>query len=153
MAITLSEVHILWSGSADTDVVGAGSSEQSLEYNPDATCVAASITLKAEYTSGAPASDDTIYFRLLRTNGDPDDSTAGTDEFDTALASSIPGGGRILAVLNLSTGETSGSGKKVVQTVTLPLPFKGAKIQAEGITAGSTNGITVSAVVTEQRAA
>ncbi len=152
MAITHTETHVFWS-SADYGTANANSSVVSDEVNLDETCVAASITLKAEYTAGAPAADDQIFFWLLQTNGDPDDSTSGTDEFDTAVASGVTGGGTLLAVLDVYTGETSGSGKKVIKTVPLPIPFKGGKIQAEGITAGSTNNILVSAVITEQRAA
>ena len=51
MAITRQELQVKWTGDADSDSIGAGSSEESLEFNLDATCVRAQITLKADSSS------------------------------------------------------------------------------------------------------
>jgi len=138
MAITRAETQVKWAGTVDTDSIAAGGSEESLEFNLDATCVAAQISLKAD-NSTTPAADDQIDFWLLQTSGDPDG--AGTDEFDTT--------GHALHLGRIDTNDEDPG----ILTVNLPIPQKGAKIYAEGITAGTTNAITVSATITEQRAA
>lgn len=137
MAITHTETQVQWSASNSVSVT-AGSNQTSDEVNLDDTCIAAQITLKAD-NSTTPASDDQIYFWLLQTGGDPDG--AGADEFDTV------GHAKLLAVLDTNDEDPA------VKTVGLPVPQKGFKIYAEGVTAGTTNSITVSATITEQRAA
>lgn len=137
MAITRTETQITWAA-ANSVSVTAGSNQTSDEFNLDATCIAASVTLKAD-NSTTPASDDIIYFWLLQTSGDPDGT--GLDEFDTA------GHALLLAVLRTNSEDPA------IKTVPLPIPQKGGKIYAEGATAGTTNSITVSATITEQRAA
>ena len=145
MAITLTQTDVLWTGSAHTDSIAAGGNETSLEVNLDATCVAAQITLKADNSQATPAADDQIDFYLLQTSGDPDAAEPGTDEFDTA------GHAVFLARLDTYTG---GSGEDpAIKTVPLPIPQKGFKIYATGADSGTTNAITVSATITEQRAA
>jgi len=141
MAITRAETQVVWSA-ANSVSVTAGSSQTSDEFNLDATCVTAQVSLKAD-NSGTPAADDQIYFWLIQTSGDPDG--AGADEFDTV------GHATFLAVLDTYSG---GAGEDPAGvTVSLPIPQKGGKIYAEGITAGTTTAITVSATITEQRAA
>ena len=108
------------------------------EVNLDATCIAAQASLKAD-NSTTPAADDQIYVWLLQSSGDPDGS--GSDEFDTAAH------GLLLAVLDTNAEDPA------LKTVPLPLPQKGFKLYFEGVTAGTTNSITVSATITEQRAA
>lgn len=138
MAITRHESGILWSAATSVSVT-AGSSQTSDVLVLDATCVAAQVTLKADNSTTA-ASDDIIYFWLLQSAGDPD-GAAVADEYDTT--------GHALFLGSIDTSiEDPG-----LMSVSLPIPQKGIKIYAEGITAGSTNSITVSAVVTEQRAA
>lgn len=137
MAITRAETQVTWSA-ANSVSVTAGGNQASDEVNLDATCIAAQIALKAD-NSTTPASDDIIYFWLLQTSGDPDG--AATDEFDTTS------GALFLARLDTSAQDP------IIATVPLPLPQKGLKLYAEGATAGSTNTITVSATITEQRAA
>ncbi|MBX9607275.1 MAG: hypothetical protein K2Y51_13705 [Gammaproteobacteria bacterium] len=137
MAITITETQVTWSASNSASVT-AGSSQTSDAVALDATCIGASVTLKAD-NSTTPASDDIIYFWLLQTNGDPDG--AGSDEYDT-VGHSLP-----LAILRTNSEDPA------IKTVPLPIPQKGLKIYAEGITAGTTNSITVSATITEQRAA
>lgn len=139
MAITRTETQVYWSASPNTaDSVSAGGNATSVEFNLDATCVAARISLKADNSTTA-ATDDQIYFWLLETSGDPDG--ASTDEFSTV------GHATLLAVLDTYVEDPA------EKTVALPLPQKGGKIYAEGATAGTTNAITVSATITEQRAA
>ena len=138
MGITRQETKVLWTGWANSDSIGAGSSEESLEVNLDATCVRAQITLKAD-NSTTPVADDQINFWLLQTSGDPDG--AGADEFDTDAHA-----------LHLAELDTN-SEDPAIRTVNLPLPQKGFKLRAEGVSAGTTNAITVSATITEQLAA
>ena len=138
MGITRQETKVLWTGSANSDSIGAGSSEESLEVNLDATCVRAQITLKVD-NSTSPAADDQINFWMLQTSGDPDG--AAGDEFDTDAHATH------LAELDTNSEDPA------LKTVNLPLPQKGFKLLAEGITAGTTNAITVSATITEQLAA
>lgn len=140
MAITRVQTDVLWTGSAHTDSIAAGGSEQSLEFNLDQTCVAAQITLKAD-NSTTPAADDQIDFYLLQTSGDPDAAEPGTDEFDTV------GHAQFLARLDTNDEDPA------IATVPLPIPQKGAKLLATGVDSGTTNAITVSATITEQRAA
>lgn len=137
MAITRHESAVLWS-TANSVSVTAGSNQTSDILALDETCVNAQITLKAD-NSTTPASDDIIYFWLLQSAGDPD-GAAVADEYDT------PEHALRLGSINTSDDDPG------IMTVQLPLPQKGIKIYAEGATAGSTNSITVSAVVAEQRA-
>ena len=139
MAITRVETSVLWTGSAYTDQIAAGGSETSLEFNLDASCVAAQITLKANATVG-PAVDDQIDFYLLQTTGDPD-GNAVADEFSTS------GHAVFLGRVDCNV-ENPG-----LKTVQLPIPQKGGQIYATGAASGNTNPIDVSAVITEQRAA
>ena len=138
MAITLTETQVTWPTAANSISVSAGGSQTSEEINLDATCIAAQVSLKAD-NSTTPAADDIIHFFLIQTSGDPDG--AGADEFDTV------GHALSLGVLNTNDEDPAGL------TVKLPIPQKGMKIYAEGITEGTTNAITVSATITEQRAA
>ena len=140
MAITRHEVSVTWDTGSFSDSVPADSGVTSDELTLDATCVQAQITLKAD-NSTTPASNDIIYFWLLQSAGDPDGDAAG-DEYDTTA--------HALRLGHIDTSdEATGTG---IMTVQLPLPQKGIKIYAEGDTAGSTNPVTVSAVVSEQRA-
>lgn len=135
MAITRAENQITWSASNSVSVT-AGSSQTSDEINLDETCFQAQISLKAD-NSAAPAADDQIYVWLIQTSGDPDG--AGSDEFDTT------GQALLLAILDTNDEDPT------LKTVKFPVPQKGAKLYAEGITAGTTNSITVSGTITEQR--
>lgn len=138
MAITRTETQVTWPTSSNSASVSSGGNATSEEFNLDATCVAAQVTLKAD-NSTSPAADDIIHFYLLQTSGDPDG--ASTDEFDTT------GHALWLAALDANDEDPA------IVTVPLPIPQKGGKIYAEGATAGSTNAVTVSATITEQRAA
>lgn len=151
MAITRAETQVTWDTGSNSDTIAAGAASTSDAVALDDTCVAAAITLKAEYTGGAPASDDIVYFWWLATAGDPDG--AGSAEYPTApQGAGESGGARFLAALDLTKGETSGSGKKMIMTVPLPAVPTDGKLHAEGLTAGTTNTITISATIEEQRA-
>lgn len=136
MALTRVETQVTWPTAANSASVSAGGNATSEEINLDATCVAARVTLKAD-NSTTPAADDQIYFWLLETSGDPDG--AGADEFDTV------GHAKLLGIAHTNDEDPA------ILTVDLPIPQKGAKIYAEGATAGTTNSITVSGTITEQR--
>lgn len=138
MAITRSETQVTWSAANSVDVTVIGGNQTSDVVTLDDTCVGASITLKAD-NSTTPASDDIIYFWWLMSGGDPDG--ASTDEYDTT------GHALLLARLDTSVEDPA------LLTVSLPhIPKKG-KLYADRVTAGTTNTITVSATIEEQRAA
>lgn len=138
MAITRAETQVTWPTAANSASVSAGGNATSEEFNLDASCVAAQVSLKAD-NSTTPASDDQIDVYLLQTSGDPDG--ASTDEFDTT--------GHALFLCRLDTNTED----PAIMTVPLPIPQKGGKIYATGADSGNTNAITVSATITEQRAA
>lgn len=138
MAISRTETQVTWPTAANSASVSAGGTATSEEFNLDATCIAAQVSLKADNSTPA-ASDDQIDFYLLQTSGDPDG--ASTDEFDTAEHAIF------LARLDTNIEDPAGT------TVPLPIPQKGGKIYATGADSGTTNAITVSATITEQRAA
>jgi len=135
MAITRTETQVTWSAASSTSV-SSGGTATSDEVNLDATCVAAQVHLKAD-NGGTPASGDTIDFYVLQTGGDPDG--ASTDEFDTA--------GHAVFLGSADTNDED----PAILTVPLPIPQKGGKIYASSNAAS--NSITVSATITEQRAA
>ena len=137
MAITKPETQVTWAA-ANSVSVTAGGNQTSDTVTLDATCVRATIHLKAD-NSTAPASDDQIYFWALQTGGDPDG--AGTDEYDTA------GHADLLAILDTNNEDPA------LMSVELPAINKGLKIYADGGAAGTTNAITVSATITELRVA
>lgn len=137
MAITHTETQITWSASSSVSVT-AGSNQTSDEFNIDDTCIRARIQIKAD-NSTTPASDDIIMAWLLETMGDPDG--ASTDEFTTVLHAVF------LGQLDTSTEDPAQI------AIDLPLPQKGCKLYVEGATYGTTNSITMSATVIEQRAA
>lgn len=135
MAITHTETQVQWSSSNSVSV-SANGEQLSDEINLDDTCVAAQIHLKAD-NSSTPASDDQIYFYLRQTGGDPDGT--GSDEFDTNQH------GKLLAILDTNAEDPC------IKTVQLPIPQKGMKLHATGQKTGTSNAITVSATITEQR--
>ncbi len=151
MAIAIAERQVTWPTAVNTANVTAEGNATSEEIDLPDNCIDAEIQLKAEYTTAAPASDDIIYFWLLRSHGDPDGS--GSDEFDTPpQAAGETGGAALLAVADLNKGETSGSGKKILISKKLPVTNKTMKLYAEGLTGSTTNTITVSATITEKTA-
>lgn len=147
MAITRTETQVTWPTAANSITVQAsGSTNRTSEtITLDATCIAAQIHLKADNSSGTPASDDIIYFWLLQTGGDPDGT--GSDEYDDTA----PVHALLLAAIDTNLANTTG--EIGVVTVPLPIPQAHCQVYAEGETAGITNDIDVSATITEQRAA
>lgn len=137
MAITRTETQITWSSSNSVSVT-AGGTQTSDAVTLDDTCVSASVTLKAD-NSTTPASDDIINVWWLMSAGDPDG--ASTVEYDT------PGHALLLATLDTSVEDPA------IRTVALPHNPKRGLLYVEGATAGTTNAITVSATIEEQRAA
>lgn len=137
MAITRAENQVTFSA-ANSVSVSANSSQTSDAITLDATCIAAQVSLKAD-NAGTPAAADKINVYLLQTSGDPDG--ASSDEYDTAKH------GLLLATLDTSLEDPA------MATVPLPIPQKGAKLLFSGTDYVTTQGITVSATITEQRAA
>lgn len=135
MAITRPETKVLWAA-ANSKSVAFGATEESDEINLDATCVAAQVHLKAD-NAGTPAAGDTVDFYFVQTGGDPDGAAA--DEFDT--------NGHATHLKRLDTNSEDPAGA----TVPLPIPQKGGKVVA--VSNAGSNSITVSATITEQRAA
>ncbi len=125
-------------GGADTDSIAAGGNETSDVFTLDATCIAAQIQLKAD-NSTTPASDDQIDFYLLQTSGDPDVDPDSADEYDTTAHA------RFLARLDTNEEDPA------IITVPIPVPQAHCKIYATGADSGTTNAITVSAQLVEQR--
>jgi hypothetical protein len=141
MAITRANTHVFWGSSEYAANVTVGGSNTSTAFSLDATCIAAQISLKADNIT-TPASDDIVYVWLLQSGGDPDAADTAA-EYDTSGY-----GGLLLAVLDTSLGDDP-----IGMTVPLPIPQESAKLYAEGVTAGSTNNVAISAIITEQRAA
>lgn len=139
MAITRTETQVTWSAANNVVVAGNGT-QTSDTVTLDATCVNAQIHLKAA-NGGTPVAADVIYFWLLQTGGDPDGT--GSDEFDTTDSSTA----LFLGAINTNAVATG------ITTVPLPLPQKSLQIYADGATSTTTQNITVSATITEQRAA
>ena len=135
MAITKAENQVTWSA-ANSVSVTAGSNQTSDVVTLDVTCFNAAITLKAD-NSTTPAADDQIYVWLLQTSGDPDGT--GADEYSTVKHA------KLLSILDTYSEDPA------IETISIPTANKSFKIYAEGATAGTTNSITVSATITEQR--
>lgn len=139
MAITRHELQITWDTGNNSDSCPANSQVESDVHELDPTCIAAQIHCKAD-NSTTPATDDRIDWYLVQTGGDPDGT--GADEYDTDEHA-------------LFLGSTDTNVDEPAQfTVPLPIPQAHFKVQARGNHSDTTtNAITVSATVTEQRAA
>lgn len=133
MAITRSETQVTWAA-ATSKSVAAGGNAESDAFTVDATCFQAQIEVKAD-NEGTPAAGDIVAFYLHLTLGDPDGAAAseyGTGTQDVALGS-----------LNTNADDPA------VMTKRLPLPVLGGKVYA--VSSASSNAITVSATILEQR--
>ena len=133
MAITVNEVQVQWS-SANYLSISSSSNGTSDAFTINQACFQATIQLKAD-NDGTPASGDTVDFYLQATLGDPDG--ASTNEYGTGEQD-----------LHLATLDTN-SDDPAICTVQIPLPLVGGKIYA--VSNASSNAITVSAIVLEQR--
>lgn len=142
MAITHNAVDVTWPTAANSISVSSGSAQNSEEFNINDTCVAAQVQLKAD-NGGTPADGDIVFFYLLQTLGDPDGAEPGTDEFDT--------NNHALFLAQLDTWTSGNGDDPAITTVPLPIPNKGCQIRA--VNNATSNSITVSATVLEQRAA
>jgi len=135
MAITKAENQVTWAA-ANSVSVTAGGNQTSDVVTLDVTCFNAAVTLKAD-NSTTPVAADKIYVWALQTSGDPDGASA--DEYSTIKH------GKLLAILDTFLEDPA------IETVPLPVANKSLKLYAEGATSGTTNSITVSATITEQR--
>jgi hypothetical protein len=133
MAITVNEVQVTWSASSSVSV-SAGGNQTSDVATIDQTCFQATIMLKAD-NGGTPAAGDTVSFYLLASLGDPDG--ASTAEYGTTVQD-IP-----LGTLDTNADDPA------IMTVTIPMPLVTCKVYA--VSGASSNSITVSATILEQR--
>jgi len=136
MAITRAETQVKWGAANSLSVIAGGSASSDL-VTLDATCVAASITLKAT-NAGAPASGDTVDFFARFSSGDPDG--AATIEHASADNTHAEKLGRI-DVGTSATRLIDVPFRAVPQNVIIYVENNGA------------SSATVSATIEEQRAA
>lgn len=125
------ELQVQWSTN-NSQSISSGSNATSDAVTFSSDMKAASVQFKAN-NNGTPASGDTVDFYVLYTNGDPDGT--GGDEYDDAEVAAI--------AMQLDTNTVDPA--KV--TVPLLAAAKGCKIYASSN--ASSNGITVSATITE----
>lgn len=130
MAITVNEVQVKWSGS-DSVSVSASGNATSDAFTINQACFQAMIELKAD-NGGAGG---TIDLYLLATLGDPDGS--GSDEYGTATQ-------------DIFLARLDASDSPAICSVQIPMPLKGGKVYASNNS--SSNAITISACILEQRA-
>jgi hypothetical protein len=97
------------------------------------TTVAAQIALKADQTTGTPASGDYVDWYLRASLGDPDG--ASTEEYDSA------GHDIFLGRTDVNIDDPA------IMTVQLPAPLLKCQIRAEGAGFASTDVCTVSATI------
>ena len=135
MAITKAENQVTWAA-ANSVSVTAGSNQTSDVVTLDVTCFNAAITVKADNIT-TPVASDRIYVWMLQSSGDPDGASA--DEYDSIKHA------KLLSILDTYAEDPA------IETISIPTANKSFKIYAEGATAGTTNSITVSATITEQR--
>ncbi len=148
MAVSENFIDVQWSA-ASTQALNTGNSWAATSDATDfsATAFAAAVTIKCDQTTGTPASGDLVDFYLMRSMGDPDDSSPETgDEY--------PGGdadpsveGEFLGQVDLNANDPG------IFTVDLPLPANKFKIYAEGSGLATTDVATISAVVCEKLSA
>ena len=132
MSFTRHEIPITFSG-ARTKVVGEGASAASDAYTPDESCVAISVTCKADNET-TPEAGDIVTVTILASAGDPDGSS--THEYPTTGATG-------------TSLDTEGDADPAIGSFELSIGYQSYKFHfANG---GSNNDCTVSAVVTEIR--
>ncbi len=135
MAIGQTELQITWDAGSNSDLLNTGNSWAATSDNMTmgASTIKAMIMLKADQTTGTPASGDTVDFYAQLTLGDPDG--ASTDEYDT------PGHDIFLGQINLNTDDPG------IMTVEFPIPCKGFRIRLAGSGLASTDVATCSATL------
>lgn len=119
---------------ADTKSVTAGSNATSDAFTLQTDTVAAWIQFKAD-NSTTPAADDVIVFKVLESIGDIDNDT--TEDYGT-----------IASVPRLAVLDTNNADPQVSDLIPLPVSKK-LKVYADGGEYGTTNAITVSAMIRE----
>lgn len=135
MAITTSEIQVVWPTSNSTGIT-TGSAYTSGVITHDQTCFQALIMCKADTTSTAPTSGDTVDFYYLRTTGDPDADADSADEYPTTTQ------GEFLCNIDLNSDDPG------LKTVWMPGPFQTAKLYVVNNAAVK---VTVSSQILEQR--
>jgi len=135
--LTRAETKVLFGG-ANSISIASGAQNTSDTITLDATCIKASITIKAD-NSAAPAPGDTINVYILQSSGDPD-GAAVADEFDSADTKHS----YLLAVIDTSVTNPG------VTTVSYPAVPQAGKLYADNNGAAS---MTYSAVIEELRSA
>lgn len=139
MPITQSELQVTWDAGSSSDLLNTGNSWEATSDNMSfaSTLFKAEIQVKAEQTSGTPASGDTIDFYAQVTLGDPDG--AGADEYDT------DGHDIFLGQIDLNTDSPG------IQTVLCPAG-KGIRIRAVGSGLAGGDVATISATILQHLA-
>jgi len=136
MAIARNENQILW-GAANSEILDTANSWalESDVNTQSATAVNATIQLKANQTTGTPASGDIVTFYGKYSLGDPDG--AGSDEYTTDEHDAV------LAVFDLNSENPGQSAANIT------VPIKGLKIRAVGEGFATTDEVTISATILE----
>jgi len=137
MAITRVETKVVHA-SANTKAITTGSNATSDLVTLDATCIDASITVKADM-AGTPVAGDIIDVYTLLSSGDPD-GAASADEFDSADSTHA----RHLGSLDCNVTDPA------IKTFPLPSTPQAQKIYMVNNGAAT---VTVGAVIEEVRSA
>jgi len=135
MGIAQTELQVTWNTGNNSFDLATGNSwtQESDAMDVADTTIKALIQMKADQTTGTPASGDYVDMFLLATLGDPDG--ASSDEYDTADHAIH------LARLDVNLDDPA------IATVDLPMPLLGFKIRAVGAGFASTDVCAVSATV------
>ncbi len=139
MTVAQTELQVTWDTGNNSDELATGNS---WELTSDSMTFAtatfmAEISLKADQTTGTPASGDLVDFYAQLTSGDPDG--ASSDEYDT------DGHDIFLGQIDLNTDDPG------IKTVSCPIA-KGIRIRAEGSGLASTDTADVSATIIQHTA-
>lgn len=134
MAVSKALQQIQW-GAANSVSVTAGAAQTSDAITFGAASFVGAIQLKADNSSGSPASVDKVDFYALFTLGDPDANPDSADEYDTTTQ------GTWLATLDTTISDPC------LTTVQLNVIAKGMKLYAKNN--ATANAITVSAQIYE----
>ena len=140
MAITRAQTDVTWDTGSYSNSLAAATGEASDVTSLNATCIQASITVKAD-NNGTPAAGDTLEVWLLASAGDPDAASPGTIEYPTDRDD-----GQFIGLMDVSAAS-----KDPVRS-TFPLPVVPYRFKIYCYNNASSNGITHSAVIEEMRA-
>lgn len=135
MAIGQTELQVTWDTGSDSDLLNTGNSwiATSDDMTMGTATIKAMIQIKADQTTGTPASGDLVDFYAQLTLGDPDGS--GADEYDS------DGHDIFLGQIDLNTDDPG------LMSVEFPVPCKGFRIRAVGAGLASSDVATISATV------